>query len=189
MSTWIQLCLKLSLSYMNTTFPFSWPETGFCQSGKNFFCPATDSLGDLHPNTSYFLHIYNVLDMSTHLILQTPNFFTLSLEGLGQQHKCPVCTDEETEVLSAGGTTGLGLGLEPSIQRKRRDPPPSAPTYYGSPAAPSQLRSVILIFFTWWTLLVDAVGAGNTVSITSWLRNTVGLSAPLDVARARSPAP
>lgn len=154
---------------------------------EEFFCPATDSPGDLHPNTSYFLHIYNVLDMSTHLILQTPNFFTRSLEGLGQQHKCPLCTDEETEVLSAGGRTGLGL--EPSIQRKRRDPPPSAPTYYGSPAAPSQLRSVILIFFTWWTLLADAVGAGNTVSITSWLRNTGGLSAPLDVARARSPAP
>ena len=126
-------------------------------------------------------------DMSTHLILQTLNFFTWSLEGLGQQHKCLLCTDEETEVLIACGRTGLGL--DPSIQRKRRDPPPSAPTCYCSPAAPSQLRSVILIFFTWWTLLVDAVGAGNTVSITSWLRNTGGLSAPLDVARARSPAP
>ena len=159
----------------------------FANQGRIFFCPATESLGDLRQNTSYCPHIYNVLDMSTHLILQISNFFTWSLEGLSRQHKCPLCTDEETEVLIAGGRTGLGL--DPSIQRKRRDPALSAPTYYGSPAAPSQLRSVILIFFTWWTLLVDAAGAGDTVSITSWLRNTGGLSAPFDVARARSPAP
>lgn len=176
------------LHEQQTHFLFHGLRLVFCQSGKNFFfCPTTDSLGDLHPNTSYCPHIYNVLDMSRHLILQIPNFFTWSLEGVSRQHKCPLCTDEETEVLIAGGRTGWRL--DPSIQRKRRDPAPPAPTYYGSPAAPSQLRSVILIFFTWWTLLVDAVGAGDTVSITSWLRNTGGLSAPLDVARARSPAP